>query len=117
MDDVTRFTQALRTGVKKYTDGHTEHTDDCMSPWGENARPIMTTETVAANHRLHMGDVAVNEHIEVVYGMPLVNPKGGGMPIMPGELAMVTENEKGEFVSARRPTEVEISAARERGEI
>lgn len=36
--------------------GHTEHTDDCMSEWGENARHVMTPETIACNHRLHLAD-------------------------------------------------------------
>lgn len=54
-DDVTRFTRAIREQVKRYADGHTEHTDDCMSEWAEGRRDIMTPETVAANHRLHMG--------------------------------------------------------------
>lgn len=60
MDDVTRFVHKIQESRsnKKYADGHTEHTDDCMSPWGEESRGIMTPETVVANHRLHMGDVA-----------------------------------------------------------
>lgn len=58
MDDATRFTLKLRELTeKKYLDGHAEHTEDCMSPWAEARRVIMTPETVAANHRLHMWDV------------------------------------------------------------
>jgi hypothetical protein len=41
----------------KYTDGHAVHTEDCMSSWAEHRRDIMTPDTVAANHRLHMADV------------------------------------------------------------
>ena len=41
----------------KYADGHTEHTEDCMSPWGERRRDLpFTPETIAANHKLHMFD-------------------------------------------------------------
>lgn len=59
MDDLTRFTKSIGEDAKKYADGHTEHTDDCMSPWSEARRKIMTPETIAANHQLHMSDVEV----------------------------------------------------------
>lgn len=35
---------------------HTVHTADCMSEWGENARRVMTPQTIACNHRLHLAD-------------------------------------------------------------
>jgi hypothetical protein len=59
MTDVSRFAKkaAESRSNPRYLPGHTVHSDDCMSEWGENARGIMTPETVAANHRLHMGDV------------------------------------------------------------
>lgn len=59
MDDVTRFTNkaAESRANPKYSPNHTNHSADCMSEWGENARGVMTEETIAANHRLHMGDV------------------------------------------------------------
>jgi hypothetical protein len=43
----------------KYEPNHTEHTDDCMSEWGEARRYTLplTPETIAANHVLHMRDV------------------------------------------------------------
>lgn len=58
MNDADRIRAKLResTNGPKYAPGHTEHTDDCMSPWGENARGVMTPETIAANHVLHMAD-------------------------------------------------------------
>jgi hypothetical protein len=40
----------------KYADGHTEHTDDCMSDWSEARRHSMTPQTIACNHRLHLAD-------------------------------------------------------------
>lgn len=59
MDDVSRFANkaAESRANPKYSPNHTVHSPDCMSEWGENARGVMTPETVAANHRLHMGDV------------------------------------------------------------
>lgn len=59
MDDSTRFLQKIResTANKKHEDGHAEHTDDCMSPWAEERRGILTPQTVAVNHQLHMADV------------------------------------------------------------
>lgn len=46
-----------RIAVSPVTWSHEEHTDDCMSDWSEARRGGMTSDTVAANHRLHMGDV------------------------------------------------------------
>jgi hypothetical protein len=48
----------------KYKDGHTLHTDDCMSEWGEARRYTLplTPETIAANHALHMHDVNHPRH-------------------------------------------------------
>ena len=42
------------------------HTTDCMSEWAESRRHLMTQDTIAANHRLHMQDVA--EHIAALHG-------------------------------------------------
>lgn len=58
-DDTTRFLQKIResTANKKYADGHTEHTEDCMSPWAEERRGILTRQTLAMNHELHMADL------------------------------------------------------------
>lgn len=60
--DLERFAQKIkdRAENKKYADGHTEHTDDCMCPWSETRRDIMTPQTVAANHGLHMADVELD---------------------------------------------------------
>jgi hypothetical protein len=35
------------------------HTADCMSEWAEARRDLMTPQTIAANHRLHMSDDGV----------------------------------------------------------
>lgn len=48
--------RAYDNGRPKYLPGHTEHTDDCMSEWAEAGRSIMTEQTIAANHVLHMAD-------------------------------------------------------------
>lgn len=59
VSDADRFAAASRASREnpKYKPGHRRHTADCMSEWAENARGIMTPETIVENHRLHMGDV------------------------------------------------------------
>lgn len=51
--DQARAIRDLLTG--DLTIGH-QHTADCMDDWAERHRDIMTPATVAANHRLHMGE-------------------------------------------------------------
>lgn len=51
--DQVRAIRDLLTG--DLTPNHV-HTADCMDGWAEARRDIMTPQTIAANHRLHMGE-------------------------------------------------------------
>jgi hypothetical protein len=52
----------------RYAPGHTEHTDDCMSEWAENAHAAMVAgrsggmdpQTIEMNHRSHMHDSGIH---------------------------------------------------------
>jgi hypothetical protein len=50
-----RYPDRMRTQAK-YAPGHTEHTADCMGEWAEGRRALMSEQTIACNHRLHLSD-------------------------------------------------------------